>query len=312
MSRGSQGQAPPWPRLLLLLVAGAAPAAGLSAPTEESPEAFFRTRIEPVLADSCLRCHGPTEQRSGLRLDSRVAVLRGGHGAIVVPGDPSKSRLLDALSYEDEELQMPPDGKLTAAQIADFTRWIELGVPWDDPSPSATASSLDTGRTAPSAGHRPSPPALPRPLGMIARAGRLHPLVIHFPIALLLVAAGAELTGLVLHRRGRASAARWCEGYAAGSTIAGTVTALAAVTLGWILYRTGAERGTPLAWWHGLAGVCTVVLAATASAAVLRTLLGKGQRGRVTVRVLLLLVAGSIIATAHLGGSLVYGVHYLW
>src|SRR5262245_54655860 len=104
---------------LLMTQAPAAAASAAPAPAE-TPEAFFATRIRPVLEANCFECHGARKQKSGLRLDSREAVLRGGHGPIVVPGDPDKSRLIDAIGYEDGELQMPPDGKLAAQQIADL------------------------------------------------------------------------------------------------------------------------------------------------------------------------------------------------
>jgi cytochrome c553 len=126
--------------LLLLVLAGMqgagaadAPPAGATAKPAQDEAAgatFFRTHIQPILADSCWRCHGSAKQRAGLRLDSRAGVLHGGHSAIVVPGDPDKSRLMAALSYEDDDLQMPPDGKLTDQQIADIATWIRLGVPW--------------------------------------------------------------------------------------------------------------------------------------------------------------------------------------
>ncbi len=97
-----------------------------------TPEDFFRDRVRPILSDSCWRCHGERRQRSGLRLDSRAGVLHGGHNAIVVLGQPEKSRLMDVLGYEDEDAKMPPDGKLSDREIADIATWIRMGVPWDD------------------------------------------------------------------------------------------------------------------------------------------------------------------------------------
>src|SRR6516225_6934294 len=55
------------------------------------PEAveFFETRVRPVLAESCVKCHGEKKQSSELRLDSRQAVLAGGaNGPALVPGQP--------------------------------------------------------------------------------------------------------------------------------------------------------------------------------------------------------------------------------
>src|SRR5258706_540391 len=53
---------------------------------------FFETKIRPVLAASCYKCHGSQKALSGLRLDSREAILKGGkHGPAVVAGEPERS-----------------------------------------------------------------------------------------------------------------------------------------------------------------------------------------------------------------------------
>src|SRR5262245_6207496 len=104
-------------------------AAAEKAVTPEEAQ-FFETRIRPVLADSCFRCHGPAKQRGGLRLDSRAALLAGGdRGPAVVPGDPEKSLLITAVGHTDD-LKMPPSKKLPAQQVGDLTRWVRLGAPW--------------------------------------------------------------------------------------------------------------------------------------------------------------------------------------
>src|SRR5579859_2977969 len=59
---------------------------------------FFETKIRPILANNCYGCHGPTAQLSGLRLDSIAAILKGGaSGPAVVPGNPEKSPLIQAV-----------------------------------------------------------------------------------------------------------------------------------------------------------------------------------------------------------------------
>src|SRR5262249_35140241 len=73
---------------------------------------------------------GDAKQRGGLRLDSRKAALSGGgRGAAVVPHRPDQSLLLNAVGYETD-LKMPPTKKLAAEQVADLTRWIQMGAPW--------------------------------------------------------------------------------------------------------------------------------------------------------------------------------------
>ena len=41
-------------------------------------EAFFETKVRPLLSASCLKCHGEQKQSAGLRLDSREAMVAGG------------------------------------------------------------------------------------------------------------------------------------------------------------------------------------------------------------------------------------------
>lgn len=94
---------------------------------------FFETKIRPVLAENCYKCHSHQADRikGRLLLDSRDAVLAGGvSGPALVPGHPDDSLLIQAIRYTDEDLKMPPQehgGKLTEPQIADLTEWVRRG-----------------------------------------------------------------------------------------------------------------------------------------------------------------------------------------
>ena len=46
---------------------------GTAAAAEPGAEAlkFFETKVRPILAENCFKCHGPAKQKGGLRLDSR-------------------------------------------------------------------------------------------------------------------------------------------------------------------------------------------------------------------------------------------------
>jgi hypothetical protein len=102
---------------------------------------FFETKVRPVLAGSCYDCH--TEMRSGgLRLDSREAMLKGGKsGPAIVPGDPDKSLLIQAVR-QTGTLKMPKDGRLTAAEIDGLVEWVKNGATW--PTFAATAPAAAT------------------------------------------------------------------------------------------------------------------------------------------------------------------------
>jgi hypothetical protein len=102
---------------------------------------FFEERIRPVLVESCHGCHSRAagKQEGGLYLDSSEAIRRGGNGGPVLsPGSPDASRLLAALTHEQDELQMPPDGPLPEPQRADFRAWIAAGAAMPDDAPAAT------------------------------------------------------------------------------------------------------------------------------------------------------------------------------
>ncbi len=93
---------------------------------------FFETKVRPVLANNCYKCHSSQSERvkAGLLVDTRDGLLKGGeHGAALVPGDPDKSLLIKAISYTDSDLQMPPKEKLSDDQIADLTTWVKMGAP---------------------------------------------------------------------------------------------------------------------------------------------------------------------------------------
>jgi len=95
----------------------------------------FNDRVLPLLQARCISCHGPEKQKGGLRLDSRVALLKGGEtGPSAVPGDPEASLLVQALRHSHGDLKMPPKETLTPDEIGAVVRWIRDGVPWPDPA----------------------------------------------------------------------------------------------------------------------------------------------------------------------------------
>src|SRR5215469_6371524 len=91
---------------------------------------LFERKIRPLLDQHCSSCHGRDRQKGGLSLASRETMLAGGEsGAVVVPGKPDESVLIEAVGYEGD-VQMPPSGKLSAGEIAALREWIGLGAPW--------------------------------------------------------------------------------------------------------------------------------------------------------------------------------------
>jgi len=93
---------------------------------------FFESKIRPILTEKCFQCHsiGAEKIKGGLVLDSRNGWMKGGEsGPVIVPGNPEKSRLIQAVRRTDSNLQMPPKEILPATQIVDLETWVRLGAP---------------------------------------------------------------------------------------------------------------------------------------------------------------------------------------
>ena len=96
--------------MLTTLVLATAAAAARAGSPDAASESFFELKVRPVLAGTCVKCHGEKKASGGLRLDSREAMLAGGeNGPAVVPGDPQGSLLIQAVRHADETLKMPPE-----------------------------------------------------------------------------------------------------------------------------------------------------------------------------------------------------------
>lgn len=101
-----------------------------------TPPVDFNRDVRPILAENCLLCHGPdaADRKTELRFDDRESPFRdlGGYSAIV-PGDPSRSHMLDRLVSADAPMPPPESGKkLEANQIELLRRWIEQGANWQE------------------------------------------------------------------------------------------------------------------------------------------------------------------------------------
>jgi mono/diheme cytochrome c family protein len=130
----------------VLRISAAAPDLNNLPPASTNRIEFVRD-IQPILETSCLRCHGPEKPKSGFRMDSREAVLKGGAiGKSVLPGDSANSLLIHYVAGLVEDMEMPPTGKgdpLTPAQIATLRAWIDQDLPWGGAAPVVGGYSFD-------------------------------------------------------------------------------------------------------------------------------------------------------------------------
>lgn len=92
----------------------------------------FEKQIRPLFQQHCINCHGPSQQKSGLRLDARSFALKGGDGgAVITAGKPQDSELLHRIQSRDADLKMPPgDASLSAVELNLLTEWIRQGATW--------------------------------------------------------------------------------------------------------------------------------------------------------------------------------------
>ncbi|MFN0125463.1 MAG: PSD1 and planctomycete cytochrome C domain-containing protein [Verrucomicrobiales bacterium] len=100
------------------------------------PVDFFETKVRPLLVEHCYSCHSAEAEakgklKAGLRMDSLEGLKKGGDsGPALTPGDPAKSLIVEAVSYRNEDMAMPPKAKLNDVQIQILTEWVQLGAPW--------------------------------------------------------------------------------------------------------------------------------------------------------------------------------------
>jgi hypothetical protein len=124
---------PPIPQFRALLLGGLT--AGVALCSQAAPDAagieFFEKKVRPVLVERCFECHSTTAKvKGGLSLDSRDSILTGGDsGPSLVAGKPELSKLIEAIGYKNQDMQMPPKSPLSAAEQEALTQWVKMGAP---------------------------------------------------------------------------------------------------------------------------------------------------------------------------------------
>ncbi len=107
-------------------------AAGVRGNDPPADTDFFERRIRPVFIEHCYECHSEKagEQQGGLLLDRPSGWLEGGDtNKAVIPGEPESSLLIAAIRYDNDEVQMPPDGRLDDDMIQLLEQWVARGAP---------------------------------------------------------------------------------------------------------------------------------------------------------------------------------------
>jgi ankyrin repeat protein len=136
-----------WAVLALIQVSPAGSASGKPAIAQQAPpvrvpkngrKIDFARQIKPLLERSCVGCHSGAKPRGLFRIDGRDAILKGGASgeAAIVPGHSEKSPLVDYVSGNVPDSEMPPRAQrkrfpaLRMDEVALLRAWIDQGAEW--------------------------------------------------------------------------------------------------------------------------------------------------------------------------------------
>jgi uncharacterized membrane protein len=136
----------------------------------------------------------------------------------------------------------------------------------------------------------------------MALTGRFHPLLVHFPIALVLFAAVAELVSLT------ARFPAW-HMVAVANIRVGAASAVASAGAGWILASSRIVEASPALEWHRWLGSAAMVAAVAAALATAE--MDRPARRLWLYRIALFWAAALVAVAGHFGALLVWGADFL-
>ena len=93
----------------------------------------FERHIKPILEDRCVQCHNRQSMPDGVSFETRkLALMSGGHGSAIIPGDPDSSRLLNFINApRGTAVAMPREGHdVSVEEVETLREWIAAGASW--------------------------------------------------------------------------------------------------------------------------------------------------------------------------------------
>lgn len=98
-------------------------------------EVSYREKIQPILTERCVSCHGPNLAYDKIRLGSYRELMdsktRSGKQPLVTPGNLQESRLYILCSTVQKQFRMPPDTShkvpLPNEELRLLSKWIMEG-----------------------------------------------------------------------------------------------------------------------------------------------------------------------------------------
>jgi mono/diheme cytochrome c family protein len=240
--------------------------------------------VREVFRTRCAGCHAANKLRPagnfGYVLDLRRVA---NNPEMVVAGKPDESELLQLVKRN--EMPPSPAKPLSPEEKDAIHAWIVAGAP---PLPPGAELASDTSSGPPDDIRR-----------ILAGAGKFHLLLLHFPVALLIVAALADLWASARKEPGPSAAVRFC-------VVLGAAAAVPTALLGWAYALAGHGTSQPATlMWHRWLGTGVAVWA-VATAVVVERGARQGKHGSVG-QLMVLLGAFLVGAAAHFGGTLIHG-----
>ncbi len=275
--------------------------------------------VRAVFSARCVTCHG-----------AGLAKPKGGFGFVtdlarvakdpekVIPGNLAHSNLWLLVQSGNMPPNGSPTGPLSVVQKDMVKTWIEAGCP--PPAPlqpldprteeASAPNPVPAQEDAPTPTSGAGPSALSR---TVSFAGNFHLLVLHFPIALIVLAALGEALGWWLGRRPAPA------GPIMGAVtqlgvgtliVAATVAAVPTVVLGWLHAYGGSGSSQPdNLFWHSWLGTGSLVMLGATAWLCWGDAVGRTRR--LVTRLAIFGSAAVVGLVGHFGGMMVHGRAFL-
>ncbi len=245
----------------------------------------------------CVRCHGGHLERAkgGFSYVLDFQRMRD-NPDLIVPGKPDRSEVYLLMSDPDPDLRMPPGSSdvppVSTEDLELIRKWIAEGAKLEamQTKSDETTSETDAASSA-------QPPPRKEGKSLTAIIGATHPMLIHFPIALLICALVAEGLRYGTKKNELVYATRLCLWLGLLSFIpAGISGFLSADVSGYTAATVGGHRNS---------GIAAAVLAFATCIAL--ELSERRHKGGWIMWILLVLAVIVVSMTGHLGGVIVHG-----
>lgn len=262
-------------------------------PTQAATD-FFTLKVAPVIKAKCYRCHNDNDSKGEVSFDNFDWISNFDVDAESYDSF-AETELSNLLITTSAETIMPPDGKMEGHNIAVFFDWfsehnaeVPESIDWDSVSGNIKLNQKE----------------LPNDTATLAwmLTGKLHPAVLHFPVALLMVAAILVVFGMGNEYTDKAAV--YC-------LVFGTLGAIASCVSGWSFgidkgWEWQKEQFGTVTFLHRWGGITTAVLS------VFTLLIAFSSRSRENGSQLLwklgvIVLAVIVGAVGHFGGKKSHG-----